>query len=157
MVLSQELKPLNPKEPVYQFVWGSPPPLNMTFFGKMEQRRLEANKKQIENAQYARDLERGSDLIYYGVWCAVICIVAHFATSSQHMVAGKLAKVFEWGIVGGGLMIIAGAWYKKAIEFESTIAIVGIIVAGLILSHEKVRAWSLSHLFKKTTDTIGTD
>jgi len=120
----------------------------------MEERELPKQdpaerKAQIEEAQYATDLKRGSNLIYLGIWGAVICIVLHLATSSQHMIAGKFSKVFEWGLVGAVLMVVAGTWYKKAIEMQSGIAIAGVVVAGIVLSRERVRKWSVSHLFTK--------
>jgi len=156
-----ESKPINPDKDVYQFIWGGPPPGSMTFFGRMEKREMpaqtpEERREQVENAQYAADLQRGSNLIYIGIWCAVICIVLHLATSSQHMIAGKLAKVFEWGIVGGVLMVVAGTWYKKAIEMHSGIAIAGVVIAGIVLSRKKVRSWSVSHWFtKKKAELVG--
>lgn len=142
-------KPVEPEKPVYQMDWGVMPPGDMWFGGAWSERTIKVDKEQIENNQYAQDLERGSNLIYIGIWVAVISIVLHFSTSSSHIVAGKFARVFEWGIVGGGFLVIAGSWFKKAMELQGSIALGGIILAGLILSQKNVRGWSVSHLFSK--------
>jgi hypothetical protein len=128
--------------------WGVMPPGKMWVGGSWSEREQKSTREQIEVAQYASDLQRGSNLIYFGILCSIACVVLHLATSSQHAIAGKLAKVFEWGIVGGVCMIIAGAILKKAIEYETGIAIAGILGAGIVLSRESVRGWSVSHVFK---------
>lgn len=143
--------PVDQDETVYQMDWGVMPPGNMWFGGKWSERKLSVTKEDIDRAQYAADLERGSNMIYYGILACVICIVLHGLTSSQHIIAGKFAKVFEWGIVLGLCLIVAGAWLKKAIEYETGIAIAGVVIGGLFLSRKKVREWSLSHLFKGRT------
>ena len=148
LAVGSELKPVDPHKPVYQMNWGTMPPGNMWFGGSWSQRKMKSTKEQIENAQYAADLQRGSNLIYFGIWTAVVSIVLLLATSSYHAVAGKFAKLFEWSIVAGGLMVIAGTWYKKAIEYDTAMALGGIAVAAVILSREKVRRWSVSHLFR---------
>jgi len=145
---ASELKPVDPSRDVYQMNWGTMPPGNMWFGGSWSKRQMKSTRDQIENAQYAADLERGSNLIYFGIWTAVVSIVLLLATSSYHAVAGKFAKIFEWSIVAGGLMVVAGAWYKKAIEYDTAMAIGGIAVMAGILSCEKIKRFSISHFFK---------
>ena len=143
-----ENKPVDPAKPVYQIDWGTMPPGNMWFGGSWSERKMESTKKQVEIAQYAADLKTGSKMILYGIVIAIACIILHFSTSSSHIIAGQIAKFFEWGIVAGGLLIVGGCWYKKAIELQSGIAMAGIILAGLVLAQENIRSWSISHLFK---------
>jgi len=130
-------------KPVYQMDWGTMPPGNMWLAGKWSQRTVEV--PDVSKHIRMMELQRGADMMWYGMWIAIACIVVHGCSSLT-----MLKRVAEYGIVGGVLAIIGGMLYKQMVEHEKIIfLLVGLAFAWWVLSHKKIRDWSISHLIKK--------
>jgi hypothetical protein len=90
------------------------------------------------------EMKRGADMMWYGMWVCIACVVVHACVSLP-----KLKRVTEYGLIGGALAIVAGMLYKQMVEHEKIIFLVcGLGFAWWLLSHKKVRDWSISHLIK---------
>jgi len=137
------MKPFNPDKDLWQWK-GYPPPGNMWLGGycyrvippKMTQHDIDMRIR-------AQEMQRGADLMYWGVIIALVCAVAHGCSSVK-----ALGRIAEWGIVGGLLAVVSGLLYKKATQYENWIILLVVVAGGGFLLY-RYRGWSLSHIFKK--------
>lgn len=93
------------------------------------------------------ELQRGADMMWWGMWFAIACAVAHGAIKSSYPLLKPISKFLEWGIVGGILAIAGGMIYKKTVEYENIILLIVCVSIGGVLLY-KFRDWSVSHIFK---------
>lgn len=144
------MKPYDKDKPAYQWT-GYPPPGNMWFGGRCYRVKIpdltltqDQIRKQIENQIYERDMQRGSNLVTYGIYVAIVCAVVHGATK-----ANSVAKVFsrfaEWGIIGGVLMVAAGLLQKKVTQYQDWITLGVVVIGGGVVLYI-LRDKSISHI-----------
>lgn len=97
----------------------------------------------------AVEMQRGADLMFYGVIITIACAVIHgISSTTTNPIAKAASRFLEWGIVLGVASIAAGLIYKKVTEYENWIILIMSVVAGGALLYWK-RDWSASKLFKK--------
>jgi hypothetical protein len=95
----------------------------------------------------AREMQRGQDMMFYGVIVAIACAVIHGAIKSSYPALKPFSKFLEWGIVGGVLSIVSGLIYKKVTQYETWIFLaIAVAVCGFLLY--RFRDWSISHIFR---------
>ena len=95
-----------------------------------------------------QELQRGADMMWWGMWVAIGCAVAHGVIKSSYPALKPFSKFLEWGIVGGVLAIIGGMFYKNVVEYEKIIALVfAVSIGGFLLWW--FRDWSISHIIRK--------
>ena len=137
----------NPDKPLYQWK-GWPPPGNMWLGGKCGVVNPHLSIKQRQDnfdlLIRQREMQRGADMMYWGIIIALVCAVLHGCISTQKPLK-VLNRFAEWGIVGGVLAIAAGIMYKKVTQYENWIALgLGVAIVGGFLYWK--RDWSLSQL-----------
>ena len=96
----------------------------------------------------AVELQRGADMMWWGMWVAIACAFLHGMIKSSFPALKPFSKFLEWGIVGGVLAIVGGMLYKNIVEYEKII-LLGVSVCGVGGLLYWKRDWSASHLFKK--------
>ena len=146
-----------PGKPVYQWT-GWPPPGNMWLGGKCTKVRIPSTadlKKQMEYEFAVRQQEErlkqvrvANRLILWGFLFAVACAVFHGSNSVEFV-----KNLLSYGIGGGILSVVGGVGYKWFIANEVALGwICGIAaftgVSLWVLSHKRIRDWSVSRLFK---------
>lgn len=146
------------EKPVYQWT-GWPPPGNMWIGGKCSKVRIPSVEDMEKKLKYEYELrlqnenikqiKRADNLMLYGLIGIIVCAVAHGFSSLP-----MLKRVAEYGIVGGVVSVLGGIGYKFLIKNEVALEWIfgitlGIFLIYKILTHEKVRDWSISHIFRK--------
>jgi len=99
----------------------------------------------------AAEMQRGADMMWFGMWVAIGCAVVHGLIKSSYPALKPFSKILEWGIVGAVLAIVGGMLYKNIVEYEKIIILVIAVMGGGILLYRN-REWSISHLFKRKTE-----
>lgn len=147
----------DPDKHVYQLDWGWFPPGHMWMGGKWSAKRIPTADDMKERIEYERlvweqkeqqkQIKRANNLMLCGLLVAIACIVVHGCSSLP-----MLKRIAEYGIVGGVVGVVGGIGYKWLIKNEVALGwAFGIAVvcalAYWILSHDKVRDWSISHIF----------
>ena len=147
----------SPSKPVYQWT-GWPPPGSMWLGGKCYKVRIPSTddlKKQLEYEFMLRQQEErlaqvrvANRLILWGFLFALGCAVFHGANSVE-----VVKNLLSYGIGGGILAVVGGVGYKWFIANEVALGwICGIAaftgVSLWILSHKRIRDWSVSRLIK---------
>ena len=101
------------------------------------------------------EMQRGQDLMFYGIIIATACTIGHFAsTTTTNPIARVVSRFLEWGIVLGVSSIAIGLVYKKITQYENWIIFVLIVIGGGALLYWK-RDWSISHLLNKKGKSNG--
>lgn len=140
------MKDYNPDKPVYQTNWLLPDCIIKTHPGVNE---VIIEQPKIDPAEIIRrqEMQRGADMMWWGMWAAIGCAVFHGAIKATLPLLKPISKFLEWGIVGGVLAIIVGMVYKNVVEYEKILLLIGSVVLGGILL-AKYKDWSISHIGK---------
>lgn len=143
------MKTYDPNKPAYQTNFLLPDFIAQTHPG-LTVVQVETTAEIIRH----NEIQRGADAMWYGMWIAVVCAVAHGAIKSSYPLLKPFSKILEWGIVGGVGTIIIGMLYKQTVEYEKIIALaLGLAVGGFLLY--RYRDWSISHLLGKIKEKVG--
>lgn len=129
----------DPDKPLYQWK-GWPPPGNCWIGGRCYVVEIPQTDADADRALRAREMQRGADLVFYGILVALACAVIHGCSTIK-----QLKQFSEWGIVGGLLAIVAGMIYKNVTRNEHWIGFVLVVVVGVTLLYLG-RNWSISRL-----------
>ena len=167
---SDEKLPLaDPDKPVFQWA-GWKPPWGLWLTGRCfpvrigdikdykEQLELDHQRK-IQDMKLAHDqklqddklkqIARGNNLMLAGVAVCVLAFLVHACTA-----APPVKRICEYALAGGVSSVIVGIVYKFIISNEVALmwcigVLGGIGVAWYILSHPRIKDWSVSHMFTK--------
>ena len=135
----------DPTKPTYQTNWLLPDCVAKTHPG--------LSIVQIDPVDPAKiirqnELQRGADMMWWGMWAAIGCAVVHGIIKSSYPALKPFSKILEWGIVGAVLAIIGGMLYKNVVEYEKIIILALAVGVGGYLLY-RFRDWSVSHLLNK--------
>lgn len=128
------LPPMDESKPVYQFTWGGPPPLDMTFFGAMQE--VEPKEKIVhaeskKSAGMWQKLAKGTAL-----GAVVLTFVWYFSNKKQIAGAAVLSLLISFGCT---IMaeIVSKAWM---IALGGAI-VAAVIAVGFLIQNKSFSAW----------------
>jgi len=129
------MKQYNPDKPAYQTNFLLPDCVAKTHPGLSI---IEVKTDPVDPALIIRqnELQRGADMMWWGMWVAIACAVAHGIVKSTAF--RPFSKFLEWGVVGGILAIVGGMLYKNVVEYEKIIILtIAVGVGGYLLCRYK--------------------
>jgi hypothetical protein len=135
----------NPDKPAYQTNWALPDCIAKTHPGLSI---IEVKQKDPAVIIRQNELQRGANMMWWGMWAAIGCAVVHGIIKSSYPALRPFSKFLEWGIVGGVLAVIGGMLYKNVVEYEKIIILALAVGVGGYLLY-RFRDWSISHIVKK--------
>ena len=136
----------NPDRPLYQTSWSLPDCIAKTHPGLT----IVTVPDKTDPAEAIRrmEMQRGADMMWYGMWISIACVVGHGVIKASYPLLKPVSRILEWGILGGVVTIIGGMLYKNVMEYEKIILLVVCVCGAGGLLYWK-RDWSASHLFKR--------
>ena len=107
----------NPDKPCYQTNWSLPDFIAKTHPGLNV---VSIEREDPAEAIRRHEMQRGADMMWWGMWVAIGCAVAHGIIKSSYPMLKPFAKFLEWGIVGGVLAVVVGMLYKNVTQYAKS-------------------------------------